>query len=843
MIFEFDDCALDANRVVLSRSGEQIPLEPQVYDLLLYLLENRGTVLTKEQLLDNVWGDRFVSESALTTRIKSARRAVGDSGSRQAVIRTVHGKGYEFVAKVVEIERAPVTTEQSAPGVTPRSRVPQALASIVGREETLRQLRAELESSRLVTLIGPGGVGKTTLGLEVCRELEANFPDGVWPIELVAVVDPDATIDAVATALDIHAMQGRTMSEAVVDVFQPRRALLFFDNCEHVGGQVSAIVDDLLRNAPGVSILATSREPLGIPTEQVWPVDPLAVRLLEVDEEPVAEVFGQVPAIRLFVERAMSADPEFLLTDENALAVAEICSRLDGIPLAIELAAARVRALDVEEIASRLDERFRLLKGVRRGADPRHQALEDAVRWSFDLLDSEEQQLFRRLSVFAGPFDLAAAEAVCDFDSTIDVLDCLTRLADRSMVAIRRGASATSYELLETLREFGSGRLDDAESVGLFDSHARYFATVAEEVAVGLTTAAERTSSQRAADSFADLRAAVRFAAQIDDADLALRLVSSIREYGMRSMRYEVMAWAESALRLSDSAESAHFGVVQALRAYGSWVRGDFARSLEEVQQALVNSATDDYAARGLAARTRANVEFILGDNAAGLQACIELVAVAEDSASASQRAHAHYMTSCAYSSLGDRDVALAHAGAAHEAAATTQSGTDAAGAHFADGLAVAGDDAAALAAFAECDQIARDVGNRWMSAFARTELSSILLRSGRIEEACAGMAQVLDVWFRSGDWSQQWLALSKSIPALVARDDMEVAAELVGAVEAHASIAPPPSTEAVREDTAALLGEIESHHGSARFEQLCREGAAIPVEQVVHRTRAALNA
>jgi hypothetical protein len=198
-------------------------------------------------------------------------------------------------------------------------------------------------------------------------------------------------------------------------------------------------------------------------------------------------------------------------------------------------------------------------------------------------------------------------------------------------------------------------------------------------------------------------------------------------------------------------------------------------------------------------------------------------------------------MTSCAYSSLGHHEEALTHARASHEAAARTQSGTDLAGAYFADGLAASGDDAAALEAFAECDRLAGSVGNRWMSAFARMELSSILLSAGRTDEACPGMAQVLDTWFRSGDWSQQWLALSKSIAALTALENLEGAAELVGAVETHASIAPPPSSEAVRERTAALLGEIESRLGTDRFEQLRREGALLPVEEVVHRTRAAL--
>jgi predicted ATPase/DNA-binding winged helix-turn-helix (wHTH) protein len=838
VIYEFGGCTLDADRILLTSGDDSIPLEPQVYDLLLYLLENRGTVVTKEQLLDNVWGDRFVSESALTTRIKSVRRAVGDSGSKQAVIRTVHGKGYEFVAEVQITDQA---TAARPDGVAVGGSLPQPLTDLIGREETLRQLRSELQSSRLITLIGPGGVGKTSLAYQVCREVASGFPDGVWPVELVALVDVKATVEAVATALDVHAMQGRTVAEAVIDVMQDRSALILLDNCEHVTGPISDLVGELLRSAPGVSILATSREPLGLPAEQIWPVYPLAVGVTEADEIVRADAISRTPAIELFVDRAMSADPEFRLTDDNAPAVAEICRRLDGIPLAIELAAARVRALDVTEIADRLDERFRLLKGVRRGADPRHQALEDTVAWSFELLDPEEQHLFRRLSVFSGPFDLAAAEAVCDFDGQIDVLDGLTRLADRSMVAVRRTTVPLTYEVLESLKAFGTTRLDDAEKVGLFTAHAEHFCSVAEAVGRGLVTGAEADWNGVAGTAFADLRAAVGFAVETDTPALALPMVSSIREYCMRSMRYEVIAWADTALGMQGSEESPAFPVVLAVAAYGAWVRGDFETALTKAESVLERAGTDDHAAIGLAARTKANVKFLLGNIDEGFEACALLLTAASASGDPSQVAHANYMTSCAHSSMGQVDSAHQHAGVAHEAAATTQSPTDAAGAWFASGLAFPDDDPAALDAFTECDRLAASVGNRWMSAFARTELNSLLLRSGQTEAACEGMADVIDTWFRSGDWSQQWLALSKSIPALVSLGSLEQAAELIGAVQAHASVAPPPANESIRQLTNSLIGEIEQALGTDRYRQRTREGAALPIERVVHRTRAAL--
>ena len=260
-------------------------------------------------------------------------------------------------------------------------------------------------------------------------------------------------------------------------MLRPRHALLVLDNCEHLVDSVATLVDRILRAAPRVSIVATSREPLAVTGEHVWTVEPLPIPDLEAAS--IAEL-AAVPAVALFLERARAADPRFELDAVTSPAVIEICRRLDGIPLAIELAASRASAIDVTEVARRLDERFRLLKGVRRGADPRHQTLHDAISWSYDLLDDDEQRLFASLAVFAGQFDLGAAESVCSGD---DVLDLLTRLTRQSMLAVRRQATGgTRYEMLETLREYGRSRLGDRESVELFSAHARQFAALARSV-------------------------------------------------------------------------------------------------------------------------------------------------------------------------------------------------------------------------------------------------------------------------------------------------------------------------------------------------------------------------
>jgi hypothetical protein len=345
-------------------------------------VQRRGEVVRKEELLDQVWGDRFVSESALTTQIKSARQVVGDDGSLQSIIRTVHGKGYEFVADVVVVDGPDPGAGHVLIAPESRSSLPAAVQHLIGRGHLLEVLAEEMTTHRLLTLVGTGGVGKTSVGYELARRVAGNYVDGVHLVELVTVVDEGATFEAFATALDVNTRQRASIEDAIVDMLRPRNSLLVLDNCEHLVESVAGLVNRILRAAPAVSVLATSREPLAVTGEHVWTVEPLSI-----DGGPNVSRFdlAGVPAVALFVERARAADPGFELNATNASAVIEICRRLDGIPLAIELAAARARAIDVTEIARRLDERFRLLRGVRRGTDPRHRTLHDAISWSYDL--------------------------------------------------------------------------------------------------------------------------------------------------------------------------------------------------------------------------------------------------------------------------------------------------------------------------------------------------------------------------------------------------------------------------------------------------------------------------
>jgi predicted ATPase/DNA-binding winged helix-turn-helix (wHTH) protein len=828
---------LDLDRIVLRRDGDEIKLEPRAFDVLEYLVRRHGTVVRKEELLDEVWGDRFVSESALTTRIKAVRQAVDDDGSRQAIIRTVHGKGYEFIAPietVVETGVDPVAPEGSA--LPTIAGLGTAFQPLIGRDALTGLLVTALADHRLVTLVGPGGVGKTSLGLDVARRTADRYADGVHVVELVSVVDEGATSAAVATAIDVSLRRSSSIDDAITQMLRPRHALLLLDNCEHLIEPVAALVSRILSEAPSVSIVATSREPLAVAGEQVWAIEPLSTAVT--DAEVTSEAASAIPAVALFVARARAADPTFVFDDETARLVVEICRRLDGIPLAIELAAARAHSIGVAEIARRLDERMSLLKAMRRGGDPRHRTMRDTIGWSYDLLEPEEQQLFTALSVFAGSFDMRAAEALSGHG---DTLDLLARLTERSMLSVRpQAGGATRYELLETLRAYGRDRLDDERAGELFRAHAAHFAGEAAAIATELCGRDEPVSMARAEASFADLRAAQRFALEIDRLDQALGLIASLREFAMRAMRYEVFAWADTACGAAGALDHPLAPLLTGMRAYGAWVRGEFdlAISLAEATRALEQQRSE--LPTGLAERVLANVYYIIDRSDLGNGEAARQLELAEESDNDSRLVHASYMGAVALSSEGRYDDARHLVARARRHAEKTGSPTDLASAAVADGFA-SRDEPAALQAFLTADRIARSAGNRWMSAFAYTEASGLLVARGEVAAGCAGLAEMLALWYRAGDWSQQWHTLSRCVIALHRVGNVELAMELVGTIETYATLGVAPMTSILHDVAFATRDALTEELGDARADELRTAGATSAIEDIVQRTRRAL--
>ncbi|MCC6402877.1 MAG: tetratricopeptide repeat protein [Fimbriimonadaceae bacterium] len=367
--------------------------------------------------------------------------------------------------------------------------LPQQLTTFIGREQELASLHDLMGRSRLVTLVGAGGAGKSRLSLQLAAEAMERFPDGVWFIELAPGSDPELVVGTAAAVLGVSARPGRTLEEAFVEALADRKALLILDNCEHVVAACASLAETVLRNCTQVHIVASSREPLAIQGEQTFRVPSLSAP--EQDDALTLEEALRHDSVRLFFDRATLARAGFGAKEESAPAIATICRRLDGIPLAIELAAARVRSLSVVEIAERLDERFRLLIGGSRTALPRQKTLRSLIDWSYELLDPGERTLLARLSVFAGGWDMATAEAVCgDEDGCVNgipVFDALASLVDKSLVASAEHGEKTRYRFLETVRAYALERLADHDEGPLVrDRHLDSFAVFVQRSQEGL---------------------------------------------------------------------------------------------------------------------------------------------------------------------------------------------------------------------------------------------------------------------------------------------------------------------------------------------------------------------
>jgi non-specific serine/threonine protein kinase len=357
--------------------------------------------------------------------------------------------------------------------------LPLARTSFIGRERETLEVKRLLAMTRLLTLTGVGGSGKTRLALKVASDLAGAYPDGAWLVELAALSEGELVPQAVAKALGVREQPGRPLTESLGDALRGRRMLLVVDNCEHLIEAAVRLVDALLDSCPGLRVLATSRETLNAAGEVAWVVPSLTVP--DSGQASMAEKLGGYESVRLFIERARGRDPSFVLTPRNGPAVAQVCRRLEGIPLAIELAAARIGVLPVERIAERLDDSLRLLTAGGRTALPRHRTLRATLEWSHELLGEAERKLFRRLSVFAGGSTLEAAEAVGAGDGIEhhDVLDLLPRLVDKSLVV----AEASRYRMLEPLRQYGQERLEESgEAQRVRERHAEYYLALAEGV-------------------------------------------------------------------------------------------------------------------------------------------------------------------------------------------------------------------------------------------------------------------------------------------------------------------------------------------------------------------------
>ena len=437
--------------------------------------------------------------------------------------------------------------------------LPNAHSSFVGRQRELVEAKRALAMTRAITLTGTGGCGKTRLALEMARDLVGAYPDGVWLTELAPLSDPALLPQAVAASLDLPEQVGHPPGDVLTDFFENRNLLLILDNCEHLVDAVARLVDTLLVACPGLRILATSREPLGVCGETLWTVQPLS--LPGPDEPHTVEGLMRCDAVRLFVDRARSRLPTFELTEENLGSTANVCLKLDGIPLAIELATARMEALAVEQVARRLDDSLRLLTGGARTADPRQQTMWATLEWSHELLSGSERELFARLSVFTGGWTLEAAEEVCSGRGLEqeEVLDLISSLVDKSLVlAEGRTGKEARYRMLEPVRQYARERLEEnGEGERVRERHAMYYLALAERAAPELAGPGQVAWLKRLETEYPNLRAALSWylgEGSEARAQMGLRLATALGQFWGSLGSSEGREWLEKGLTRSGAA-------------------------------------------------------------------------------------------------------------------------------------------------------------------------------------------------------------------------------------------------------------------------------------------------
>jgi predicted ATPase len=509
------------------------------------------------------------------------------------------------------------------------------MTSFIGRGQALRDVQrlfhGAQSGSRLVTLTGPGGSGKTRLALRVAESLSAAYSDGTWWVELAALSDPAGVVQAAGVALGLEGEIAPGSNDRLVTYLQARRLLLILDNCEHVVASVANLAAPLLQQCPGLELLVTSRESLGLPGEAVYRVPALSLPPSPADGPQSPEVLTQSEAVQLFVDRAVAAFPAFQLRSANSTAVATVCRQLDGLPLAIELAAARVPMLRVEEISARLEASLDLLRSRQRGTPARHQTLWATLDWSYDLLSEAERALLRRLSVFAGGWTLEAAAAVASGEGLslspsntgdVNVLDLLAQLVDKSLVVVNRQPEQEAvYRFLETTRQYAADKLaEGADEPRARTAHLAYYVSLAERSEPALRGHGQLACLRRLDRDHDNVRAALAWAVKSGQAELALRLAGALYHFWyIRGFLQEGRRWLEAALALTNEGDALDHTIwrAKALRgcgAFAMWL-GDFSQAQEWLEgSAAIYKAQLDKAGLAYATYWLAGVAYLRRD-------------------------------------------------------------------------------------------------------------------------------------------------------------------------------------------------------------------------------------
>ncbi len=780
----FGPFRLDAGTESVWRDTEEIRLRPKTFALLRYLAEHPGRLVTKDELVEAVWRGVAVGDAALAVCVGEIRKALGDEARRPRFIERVHRRGYRFIVST-----------QVAPAGAPLERrltnVPRQLTSFVGRLTEMDRVKAALAGSALVTLTGAGGVGKTRLAIQAAADLLPQLPHGTWLVDLAPLTDPDDVPQAVAATLDLREQAGRTVLDALANYLRPKRALLLLDNCEHLLTAAASLAEYLLRESPGLRILATSREGFGISGEALLAIPPLAVPAPHAT--PAPEALAAYEAIRLFADRAAAVLPDFALSTRNAAAVAEICRRLDGIPLAIELAAARAHSMAVDEIAARLDDRFRLLTGGSRTALPRHQTLRGALDWSHQLLSNGERVLLRRLAVFSGGFTLHALEHIGAGGEVAehDVAGVLARLVERSLVVFDPSVTGEPrYRLLETIRQYAQGKLlDSDEADTIRAAKLEYYLTLAEQAETFLRGPAQMVWLARLGIEHDNLRAALAWSlTKPDRGHAGLRLAQALQWFWfLRGPVDEGRRWLERALSspVADAATRA-----KALAGLGmlAWRADDFARAQAVLEESLALSRElKDESTMAFALHHLAHVRLMIG-------ALPRVVEGFEESVSRFRRSGDTWGTAWSLRCLGDNlrgQGVTAQAEARLEESLTLfrRVGDQLLIGHvlFSLGAIAAerGDYERANALMEETQAIWYEADDKYNIAGVHRELGNVARCRGDHERAAKLYRASFAVFREIGDRYETGRLLESLAPLALARGRAQQAARILGAAEA----------------------------------------------------------
>jgi predicted ATPase/DNA-binding CsgD family transcriptional regulator len=675
----------------------------------------------------------------------------------------------------------------------PAHNLPTQLSSFIGREREIEQVKHLLSGSRLVTLTGAGGCGKTRLALQVAIDLvdvpsrgsSQRFKDGAWWVELASLTEASRVPQEVANTLTVREVPSQPLSETLANHLRVRRLLLILDNCEHLIMACAQLAEGLLQACPHLTILATSREPLGLAGEMVFHVPSLSTPPAQLQSPQVLQVLMQYEAVRLFVERAVAAQLSFKLTEQNAPAVAQICQRLDGIPLALELAAARVKVLKVEHIAARLDDRFNLLTTGNRTALPRHQTLRATIDWSYDLLPEDGRILFRRLSVFAGGFTMNAAERICSDEPLTPraVLDLLARLVDRSLVMVDQQHEEERYRMLETIRQYASEKLvESGEVVTIRNRHVDFFLQLAEEAAPQMEGSEQVTWLNRLEREHDNMRAALAWSRTAKDkAELGLRLAGALaRFWNLRGYFREGREHLSAAL----SKPEASAGTAARPKALYEAGGLAFQQSDFPAAHSLLEQSVSMYRELGPAGRLgfAEALRFLgytateVGDYATAFPLMIEALGIMRELKDVSGIARA--LRQLGWYTLRTGDSAQAAKYFEEALALFRQIGDKVEMSNAVSGLAEVmlrqGDSVRATALQEESLQLARELGDRWRVAASLGSSAWIALRQGDLKKAATLLGESLTLRRDIGDRGGIAWCLEKFAEVAIAHGQIE---------------------------------------------------------------------